>query len=301
MDNAGAKKMIENAARQGRKNLAVVEKIKRPPVLPPLEGSTQAAVPQPTDVKIDGDSVAVTKGGEFSPGKDPDFEVLVASYASEIGENWQRGVDAFMTVARLCAEASAQMTPAERAELVKLLPFGDSAFSKFAQIGNDERLSAPELRRLLPPHYTTTYAITLLSDQELRDAIADKVIRPDMNRAELQKWRNAYRELRAPSLPVAASDSAVVSPPTVPTNSEAVVSIACPADVPVQPHAPDDLEIPPFLDRRNPAKTRAQNDAAFGLLQAAWDKSTDLKRAWANAPAVVRDHFIAVVLRTSVT
>jgi hypothetical protein len=42
---------------------------------------------------------------------------------------------------------------------------------------------------------------------------------------------------------------------------------------------------------------RAENAAAFRSLQAAWDKSTDLKRALANASAVVRDHFVAVVLR----
>jgi hypothetical protein len=132
------------------------------------------------DVTTDGDSMVESKASEFSPGKDPDLSV--ANYASQIGQNWERGVDAFMTIARLCAEANAQLTTAERGALLKQLPFGDSAFSKFVQIGNDHRLNTPELRQLLPPHYTITYAVTLLTDQELQDAITEKVIHPDMRR-----------------------------------------------------------------------------------------------------------------------
>jgi hypothetical protein len=176
------------------------------------------------DVKIDGDSMVESKGGEFSPGKGPNLSV--GNYVSQISENWQRGVDAFMTIARLCAEAGARLTITERGELLKQLPFGATAFSKFVQIGNDRRLNTPELRRLLPPHYTITYAVTLLTDQELQDAIAAKVIHPDMQRVELQRWRNSHRELPtkgeiAPNPKEAASDSAVASPPTVPTQDEA--------------------------------------------------------------------------------
>jgi hypothetical protein len=59
------------------------------------------------DVTIDGDSIVESKASEFSPGKDPNLSV--ANYASQIGQNWERGVDAFMTIARLCAEASARL------------------------------------------------------------------------------------------------------------------------------------------------------------------------------------------------
>ncbi len=189
-----------------------------------------------------------------------------------------------MTIARLCAEASARLTIAEREGLLKQLPFGDSAFSKFVQIGNDHRLNSPEVRRLLPPHYTITYTVTLLTDQELQDAVAEKVIHPDMHRGDLQRWRNSHRELPmkggfAPSQEEAASDSVVTSLPTVPTNDEAVVGISSPSDAPVQPDVPDNLDIPPLLDRRAPEK-------AFAALKA----------AWFNAPSVVRSRFVAEVL-----
>jgi hypothetical protein len=191
------------------------------------------------DVKIDCDMVE-SKGSEFPPGKDPNLSV--ANYVSEISQNWQWGVDAFMATARLCAEASARLTITERAELLKQLPFGDSAFSKFVQIGNDRRLNTPELRRLLPPHYTITYAVTLLTDKELQDAIAEKVIRPDMGRGELQRWRNSHRELptkSAQSPKEAVSDSGA----TVPTNEEAAASPAADSgDLAIPPRQADDLE-----------------------------------------------------------
>src|SRR6185312_2762618 len=71
--------------------------------------------------------------GEFSPGKDADLDLRdrlmssVAHYVGEINQNWQRGVDAFMKVGRLCAEANARLTAAEKSELIRSLPFGNTA------------------------------------------------------------------------------------------------------------------------------------------------------------------------------
>jgi hypothetical protein len=76
------------------------------------------------------------------------------------------------------------------------------------------------------------------------------------------------------------------------THTEGVTSAST-----VSTHELEDLDIPPFLDRRHPAKVRAENAAAFHSLQAAWEKATELQGALTSAPAIVRDHFVAVVLR----
>jgi ParB-like nuclease domain len=57
------------------------------------------------------------------------------------------------------------------------------------------------------------------------------------------------------------------------------------------------LTSPPFLDQQDPNTVNAKNDAAFASLTAAWEKAAELRRAWATAPAIVRDHFIVNVLR----
>jgi hypothetical protein len=57
------------------------------------------------------------------------------------------------------------------------------------------------------------------------------------------------------------------------------MGISSPPTAPVQPDGSENLDIPPFLDRRDPEK-------AFAALKAAWD----------NAPAVARSRFLAEVL-----
>ena len=169
--------------------------------------------------------------GNFSPGKN-DLDLrgtevsLVSNYARQIGQNWQRGVDAFLNIARLCAEASARLTTAQKSKLVTSLPFGEATFSKFVKIGTDTRLKRSEIQKLLPPHYTTMYAITLLTDQQLSRAIGDKVIQPGMKRGELQQWCNAHRELRALSPKTAASDPSVASSPNASTQEAAEIGVS---------------------------------------------------------------------------
>jgi hypothetical protein len=228
--------------------------------------------------------------GEFSPGKNATLDLRdrlmssVAYYVRDINQNWQRGVDAFMNVGRLCAEANARLTTAEKSELLSNLPFGAATFSKFVRIGTDTRLQTPEIQRLLPPFYTTMYAVTLLTDEELKWAIADHVIYPDMRRAELQKW---HRELSRkvvldPPPKEAARDSAAVSLPTAPiqdavqggappfTVRDAVAPDEAPpeavASTAVAAPPPTDEDILAFLDRR---PLSAEDQRVFDAIMAA--------------------------------
>jgi hypothetical protein len=56
----------------------------------------------------------------------------------------------------------------------------------------------------------------------------------------------------------------------------------------------DDLEIPAMLDRR---PLSVEDQAVLTSLVAAWNNAPELQRAFDNAPAVVRERFIAAVLR----
>jgi hypothetical protein len=147
------------------------------------------------------------------------------------------------------------------------------------------------------------YAVTLLTDQELQDAITDKVIHPNMRRGELQKWRNSHRELStkggfAPSPKEASTDSFLASPPTVPTHDESGAVLSALSQQEIQdkfavqhklplepmttedaPHcaaieevagtlpAPNDGEIPAFLDRR---PLSVEDQRAFDVIMASW-------------------------------
>ena len=141
-------------------------------------------------------STGVGDTDHFSPGKTPEADSAIPSiddYATSIAADYRQGVECLLRVATNCADANARLLPAKKAELLRSLPFGEPTFRKFVQIGDDARLQAPEVQRLRPPAYTTMYAITLLDDGELKQAVEEEVIRPDMKRQELQNWRKARR------------------------------------------------------------------------------------------------------------
>ena len=206
-----------------------------------------------------------------------------------------------MAVARLCAEADGHLTTAQKSELIEALPFGAPTFSKLLRIGTDTRLYTPDVQRLLPAHYTITYAVTLLTDEELKLAIADKVIHPDMTRTELLSWRSSHREVGAGAgaiesdggrpiaptespaesgaSPFAVSDDSrgnqgqvVVAPEAAPAPE--VVATAPVVVVPLTPPRGDD-DIPPFLDRR---PLSPDDQRAFDLIMAALNDVSALVR-----------------------
>jgi hypothetical protein len=287
-----------------------------------VAGEDAAAAPDINVAHCHGDPER--PAAEFSPGKDPALDLRdglvspVAYYIRDINGNWQRGVEAFMQIGRLCAEANTHLTTAQKRQLIEALPFGDTAFSKFVRIGTDTRLQTPHIQRLLPVHYTTTYAVTLLTDEELKQAIADNVLHPDMTRAQLQRWRNSHRENPevAPSHKDAVGDPAVVGLPIGSTRDVDSGALPCmtddsqenkeelasapdnaPAREPVAPVAgplaPSD-DIPPFLDRR---PLSPEDQRAYDAIKATLN--SHVLPSWNRASAVVRERIIAEVLRAN--
>jgi hypothetical protein len=264
--------------------------------LVPHSAAGNDGAPSPKDVAVPGADGGAERAGDFSQGKilDPrDREVT--NYIDHIGASWRRGVQGLMEVALLCAEANARLKAAQKSELIARLPFRQATFSKFAQIGADTRLNAAEIQRLLPPCYTTMYEVTLLKDEELSLAIAEKVLHPDMNRSQLQRWRKS-RELRhLPSAKDAATGSTTGMPitPTHAVESGALPSTVsgddnrdnqeqlalAPEDAPPEAAAtavevagpltppPGDDDIPAFLDRR---PLSAEDQRVFDMIMAAW-------------------------------
>ena len=164
-------------------------------------------------------------------------------------------------------------TDAERSAFVKKLPFKESTFSKYVRIGSDKRLYRAEVRQLLPPHYTTLYALALLEDAEFDLALADVLIHPGLEREELLEWRRAQKTSGAGASRLGAASksdqmtagnaSELAVDDTVapgPSSDEAKASPTelsklPPATAAVEAESPSiapegNDTIPPFLDRR---------------------------------------------------
>lgn len=89
----------------------------------------------------------------------------------------------------------------------------------------------------------------------------------------LRQIEDELRQARIAAL--RASERAVTSPSSVPT------------------HGDDDLDIPPFLDRR-PLST--EEEETLAALLAVWDR--ELKKPVATATAIIRERFFTTILRT---
>jgi hypothetical protein len=186
-----------------------------------------------------------------------------AEYLGQISRAWDRAQGEMMKVARLCAEASQRLTAKDRKALVGQLPFEQSTFSKFVQIGKWCQLKTPDVKKLLPHHYTIVYPLTGLSEEDFSAAIEERVIHPDMKRVDLQKWLRSRKGSK--QLPSAQVVEAPFSMPDIPKN----------------------------LDRRPAALT---DHNSFERLQMAWDEAATLRQAWSGADLAARRRFVEEVL-----
>lgn len=166
------------------------------------EGSTlvskeaTAAIVTPAsqyDVNPDNGAVVGCTGEDF-PGETADHATAVRAFADKISAAWHKAIDAILTTARFCADADSELSLKQKNELIAQLPFGLATFSKLVGIGNDMRLQKPDIKQLLPPHYTTLYLITTFKEDELTAALADRAIHAEVKRGELEKWRDKHRK-----------------------------------------------------------------------------------------------------------
>ena len=184
----------------------------------------------------------------FPPGKNlrAADASLIRTYADRISGGWHHAAEDMMGIAL-----------SAKKELIRQLPFKEAAFSKFVQIGKDAWLHALQAQRLLPPHYTIAYQLTRLTDEDLKSALSEGVINPNMKRADLQNRLKA-RRLRMQN--------------TSPADS------------------------PPIRDRGGAKVVAAKDEGAFAALQAAWSAAPNLQTAWTNATDAARKRFVREVL-----
>jgi hypothetical protein len=93
-----------------------------------------------------------------------------------------------LATCEICAEADKEVHREERKDFYESLPFDRTVFSKLAAIGRCPALYNPEVETSLPPNYSILHIARKLTSEELDRAIAQGVISPDTNRAELDRW-----------------------------------------------------------------------------------------------------------------
>jgi hypothetical protein len=116
------------------------------------------------------------------------------SYLDRIDRDWQSCTDSILNVGITCHEANWALSKPAKQQLVKELPFSPSTFSKLAKIGRDKRLRIKGIRKRLPPSLSIIYEVCRLTHEQLRDALIEGILKPNMQRKEILRWKGVYKQ-----------------------------------------------------------------------------------------------------------
>lgn len=112
------------------------------------------------------------------------------AWAIRITARWRMGVEAIISTGRLLLEAKDALPHGAFGTMIETqLPFKARQAQMLMAIASDSRLSNPQYVALLPPSWGTLYDLTRLSDDELSRAADEGILRPDMERKEVELIR----------------------------------------------------------------------------------------------------------------
>ena len=112
----------------------------------------------------------------------------ISDYAKQINTCWRKTTESVLETGSLCAEAKNSVGENNKA-LIKKLDFSAATFSKLVTIGERRELYSSEMKARLPSNYTIVYELAKLSEDDLKRAVNEGVVKPAMTRATLQDWR----------------------------------------------------------------------------------------------------------------
>jgi hypothetical protein len=111
---------------------------------------------------------------------------------SEITEHWHGMRDRFLAIGRALLALDSSLTKIERERLragtKKLFPFSAGIASQLKQVARSVQSGRISLDAC-PGSYSTAYQIVQMSDEELKRANAEGLIRPDVSRSALIDFR----------------------------------------------------------------------------------------------------------------
>jgi hypothetical protein len=115
-------------------------------------------------------------------------------WAARISECWRSSVESIIRAGRLLLDAKADLPHGEfGAMCARDLPFSERTAQRLMAIAEDKRLSNPTHVSLLPASWGTLAELTKLSDDEFSSALKQKIISPDMVRADVEQIRALSR------------------------------------------------------------------------------------------------------------
>jgi hypothetical protein len=147
------------------------------------------AVPKVGDIQAMRSQLVIATPHEIMP---PALMNDAAAWALLINARWRESAEKIIDAGRYLIAAKAALPHGDFGAMIETqLAFSASTAQRLMAIAADGRLSNPAHVQHLPPSWGTLYEITKLSDDEFHRAIEQQIIRPDMERREVEKMRPA--------------------------------------------------------------------------------------------------------------
>jgi hypothetical protein len=122
-----------------------------------------------------------------------------ATVCRRLQRAWRKSTESIIQACKHLAEAKAKLDPAEFDDMVDNdLAVSGATGRKLVLIGQNRLLCSHG--NILPNHWTTLYALSELTDAQLRAAIRDGKIHTEMQRADAEALRNPPTPLTADSV-----------------------------------------------------------------------------------------------------
>ncbi len=128
---------------------------------------------------------------DVTPSGHPGSEARI--WAARIAECWRQSTEAIIRAGQLLIEAKRAVGHGGWGDVLAGLPFGERQAQMLMAIAADIRLANPQRIALLPPSWPAIYDLTRLADDELERGFEQKIIRPDMIRADVEQIRALTR------------------------------------------------------------------------------------------------------------
>lgn len=144
-------------------------------------------------VALTPDQGEIRTGAEFEAAGDWTRFRTGAEFAAEIAHRYGRIKDEFLAIGRMLNHAKATLPHGEFIPMLRVsLPFAEDTAEKLMVVAEnvDARRIDPQA---LPPAYSIAYQIASLKDHELAQAVAEGLVRPDVQRKEIEAFKRRVR------------------------------------------------------------------------------------------------------------
>jgi hypothetical protein len=113
-------------------------------------------------------------------------------YAEKIQGAWQQASRSILEVAELLCDAEDNLLEYEWEDLVEELPFSGTTTEKLIAIGRSSQLVDTDNQKYLPPHWTSLYELSLLSEEAFKNGVDEGLIYSGAIREDITEYRKRY-------------------------------------------------------------------------------------------------------------